>query len=196
MAEAPCRRNQCLLSTFAIDASHRQPFRVAHDVTSGLVHPLREPALVERAILFRKRECFMRSRNFLFPISLTALLIFAGVFSSAAQELARTSQGAITSFAPIVEKVTPTVVTVFTTQSVSQTVLPSPLSDEALHEFFGEQLPQRQGKQTLEGLGSGVIVSADGYILTANHVVAKADEIMVGLGADDDARAKTFERLL
>jgi len=90
----------------------------------------------------------------------------------------------IGTFAPIVEKVAPTVVTVFTTQSVSQTVLPSPLSDEALHEFFGEQLPQRQGKQTLEGLGSGVIVSADGYILTANHVVAKADEIMVGLGAE------------
>ena len=78
----------------------------------------------------------------------------------------------------------PTVVTVFTTQSVSKAVLPSPLSDEALREFFGGRVPQKQGKQTLEGLGSGVIVSADGYILTANHVVAKADEIMVGLGAE------------
>jgi len=55
---------------------------------------------------------------------------------------------------------------------------------KALREFFGGQVPQKQGKQTLEGLGSGVIVSADGYILTANHVVAKADEIMVGLGAE------------
>ncbi|HZA37822.1 MAG TPA: Do family serine endopeptidase [Candidatus Baltobacteraceae bacterium] len=115
---------------------------------------------------------------------LTTLLICAGAFSAVAQEPARTSQGAIASFAPIIEKVAPTVVTVFTTQSVSQTVLPFPFSDDALREFFGGQLPQRQGKQTLEGLGSGVIVSADGYILTANHVVAKADEIMVGLGAE------------
>jgi serine protease Do len=126
----------------------------------------------------------MRRRKFLSHVLLTTLLICAGAFSAVAQEPARTSQGAIASFAPIVEKVAPTVVTVFTTQSVSQTVLPSPLSDEALREFFGGQLPQKQGKQTLEGLGSGVIVSADGYILTANHVVAKADEIMVGLGAE------------
>lgn len=126
----------------------------------------------------------MRSRKFLFPVLLTVLTICAGVFSTAAQEPARASQGAIATFAPIVEKVAPTVVTVFTTQSVSQAVVPFPFSDEALREFFGEQVPQRRGKQTLEGLGSGVIVSADGYILTANHVVVKADEIMVGLGAE------------
>lgn len=126
----------------------------------------------------------MRRLKFLSHVLLTTLLICAGEFSAVAQEPARTSQGAIASFAPIVEKVAPTVVTVFTTQSVSQTVLPFPFSDDALREFFGGQLPQRQGKQTLEGLGSGVIVSADGYILTANHVVAKADEIMVGLGAE------------
>ena len=126
----------------------------------------------------------MRRRKFLSHVLLTTLLICAGAFSAVAQEPARTSQGAIASFAPIIEKVAPTVVTVFTTQSVSQTVLPFPFSDDALREFFGGQLPQRQGKQTLEGLGSGVIVSADGYILTANHVVAKADEIMVGLGAE------------
>jgi serine protease Do len=115
---------------------------------------------------------------------LTILLACGGELSCPAQESARTPQGTITSFAPIVEKVAPTVVTVFTTQNVSRTVQPFPFSDEALREFFGGQLPQRQGKQTLEGLGSGVIVSADGYVLTANHVVAKADEIMVGLGAE------------
>jgi S1-C subfamily serine protease len=111
---------------------------------------------------------------------LTILLACGGELSCPAQESARTPLGANTSFAPIVEKVAPTVVTVFTTQNVSRTDQPFPFSDEALREFFGGQLPQRQGKQTLEGLGSGVIVSADGYILTANHVIAKADEIMVG----------------
>jgi serine protease Do len=117
-------------------------------------------------------------------VLLTMLLVCAGKLSSPAQEPVRPLQGASTSFAPIVEKVAPTVVTVFTTQNVSKTVLPFPLSDETLREFFGGQLPHTQGNQTLEGLGSGVIVSADGYILTANHVVAKANEIMVGLGAE------------
>ena len=117
-------------------------------------------------------------------VLLIMLLVCVGEFSTTAQEPVRTPQGTITTFAPVVEKVVPTVVTVFTTQSVSKAALPSPLSDEALREFFGGQVPQKQGKQTLEGLGSGVIVSADGYILTANHVVAKADEIMVGLGAE------------
>jgi len=61
---------------------------------------------------------------------------------------------------------------------------PFPFSDDALRQYFRDQLPQRQGKQTLQGLGSGVIVSPDGYILTANHVVSDAEEIMVGLGTE------------
>src|SRR6266566_89519 len=126
----------------------------------------------------------MGRRNSQSRVLLIMLLVCAGEFSSPAQEPAQTLQGTITIFAPIVEKVAPTVVTVFTTQNATKTLVPFPFSDEALREFFGGQLPQRQGKQTLEGLGSGVIVSADGYILTANHVVAKADEIMVGLGAE------------
>jgi serine protease Do len=61
---------------------------------------------------------------------------------------------------------------------------PFPFSDDAMRQFFGGQLQQRQGKQTLQGLGSGVIVSPDGYILTANHVVSGAEEIMIGLGTE------------
>src|SRR5882762_8275692 len=122
-------------------------------------------------------------------LRLCALLIVAmlcvppGTFSAAAQEPAQTQQGGTTTFAPIVEKVAPSVVTVFTTQTVSRGMTTAPFGDDALRQFFGGQLP-RQGKQTLQGLGSGVIVSPDGYILTANHVVSGADEIMVGLGTD------------
>src|SRR5213595_1604434 len=117
------------------------------------------------------------------PIPAT-VCICASVFSAAAQQTAPTQPGVITSFAPIVEKVAPSVVTVFTSQTVSRGGSAFPFSDDALRQFFGGQLPQRQGKQTLQGLGSGVIVSADGYILTANHVVSGAEEIMVGLGVD------------
>ncbi|PYJ68769.1 MAG: hypothetical protein DME76_11260 [Verrucomicrobia bacterium] len=112
------------------------------------------------------------------------LCLATGAFSAAAQEPARTQQGVITTFAPIVEKVAPSVVTVFTTQTVSRGLTLFPFGDDTLRQFFGGQSPQRQGKQTLQGLGSGVIVSPDGYILTANHVVSGADEIMVGLGTE------------
>jgi serine protease Do len=110
----------------------------------------------------------------------------AGAPWLAAQEPtpAQTHQGVITTFAPIVEKVAPSVVTVFTTQTVSRGLTTFPFGDDTLRQFFGGQSPQRQGKQTLQGLGSGVIVSPDGYILTANHVVSGAEEIMIGLGTD------------
>src|SRR5438876_6025960 len=118
------------------------------------------------------------------PWLVTILFMHIGAFSVVAQEPAQTQQGVITTFAPIVEKVAPSVVTVFTTQTVSRGLSQSPFSDDILRQFFGGQSPQTQGKQTLQGLGSGVVVSPDGYILTANHVVSGADEIMVGLGTE------------
>jgi serine protease Do len=112
------------------------------------------------------------------------VLSFISAFSVPAQEPAQTKQSIITTFAPIVEKVAPSVVTVFTTQTVSRGLTAFQFGDDTLRQLFGGQTPQKQGKETLQRLGSGVIVSPDGYILTANHVVSGADEIMVGLGTD------------
>jgi serine protease Do len=123
----------------------------------------------------------LRQRAFLI---VTILCVHTGVISVAAQKLAQTQQEGVTTFAPIVEKVASSVVTVFTTQTVSRGLTTFRFGDDTLRQFFGGQSLQRQGKQTLQGLGSGVIVSPDGYIITANHVVSGAEEIMVGLGTE------------
>ena len=117
-------------------------------------------------------------------LALTALYLGTSLSSVTAQQPSQSREGIVTTFAPVVEKVAPSVVTVFTTQTVSRGQAALSFSDDALRQFFGGRAPQRQGKQTLQGLGSGVIVSPNGYILTANHVVSGADEIMIGLGND------------
>src|SRR6266704_6755085 len=116
--------------------------------------------------------------------TLAVLCVHTSLSPVIAQQPQQTREGIVTTFAPTVEKVAPSVVTVSTTQTVSRGLTAFPFSDDTLRQFFGGQLPQGQGKQTLQGLGSGVIVSPDGYILTANHVVSGAEEIMIGLGTD------------
>jgi Do/DeqQ family serine protease len=85
------------------------------------------------------------------------------------------------SYREAVVKATPSVVNIYTAKTVR-----SPLADDPLFRFFyGEQQPQQA-----TSLGSGVIISEEGYVLTNNHVVAEADEIAIAIGRDTVAPAK------
>lgn len=84
------------------------------------------------------------------------------------------------SFASAAAKSRPSVVNVFTSKQVRMPH--SPFMDEpALRRFFGEHLKQDNRPQRVSNLGSGVIVSQDGYILTNHHVIEAADDIQVAL---------------
>jgi serine protease Do len=88
------------------------------------------------------------------------------------------------SFAPIVKKVAPSVVNIYSTHFVHIRPMRNPFfADPFFRQMLGSQYPDQSRGRTLrkQGLGSGVIISPDGYILTANHVVDGADEIEVAI---------------
>ncbi|MGA2244861.1 MAG: DegQ family serine endoprotease [Verrucomicrobiota bacterium] len=102
------------------------------------------------------------------------------------------------SYAPIVKKVAPAVVKIETTTTIrnsSAQDMPG-INDPFWQQFFGHQFGRRvpQGPQHEHGIGSGVIVTKDGYILTNNHVVDGASEVKVSLTDGREFTAKVVGR--
>jgi serine protease Do len=100
-----------------------------------------------------------------------------------------------TGFAPIVKKVLPTVVNISSTKVVKTSSdfegqLPD---DDFFRQFFGGSMrgtPRMPQQQRERGLGSGVIVSPDGYILTNNHVIDGATDVKVTLSDKREYKAR------
>ncbi|WP_165671461.1 DegQ family serine endoprotease [Metapseudomonas otitidis] len=103
-------------------------------------------------------------------------------------------------FSPLVEQASPAVVNISTRQKLPERAVANQVPDleglpPMLREFFERSIPQaprgQGGRQReAQSLGSGFIISKDGYILTNNHVVADADEIIVRLSDRSELEAK------
>jgi len=107
--------------------------------------------------------------------------ILAFLTSSPAPGQAVSAGGpAVFSYADAVTSSAPSVVTIYTSKTVTEK--PHPLLDDPIFsQFFGDQLKRRQRSHNETNLGSGVIIGADGYILTNQHVIDGADEILISL---------------
>jgi len=109
-------------------------------------------------------------------------------------------------FSKLAEELSPAVVNINTTEVVKGQTFspffrgprpPSPFGgNDPFQEFFerfsGGNVPEREFKR--RNLGSGFIISKDGYIVTNNHVVENATEIIVTIGDKDDYKAKVIGR--
>ncbi|MGH7956787.1 MAG: DegQ family serine endoprotease [Opitutaceae bacterium] len=141
------------------------------------------------------------------------VLALAGAFAAGAQSVSSDSKPAVEvkrdsqpvnrgplesgSYSSVIKRVAPSVVKITTStkaRKVAGNANQFPGFDNPMfREFFGGRIPEIQ-QPPQSGLGSGVIISSDGYVATNNHVVQGADEVIVALDDGRELKAKVVGR--
>ena len=98
--------------------------------------------------------------------------------------------GPVVSYADVVSRVSPAVITIHSEMRVRAPQQYPFMDDPTFRQFFGDRSPQQMPERRLSGLGSGVIISNDGYILTNHHVIDGAEQIKVDLNDNRTLDAK------
>jgi Do/DeqQ family serine protease len=94
---------------------------------------------------------------------------------------------ATVSYAAAAKRASPAVVSITASRASTQ----RPRADDPMFRFFFGDRAREMPQERQVGLGSGVIVSPEGYLLTNNHVIDGADDVEVTLGDGRSARART-----
>ena len=116
-----------------------------------------------------------------------ALPSIVSITSSPAQPLpVALAGGAVTTYSAAAQRASPAVVSITASKAPAR----SARSDDPVFQFFFGDRSRQQRSEPQIGLGSGVIVSGEGYLLTNNHVIEGADDIEVMLTDGRQARAK------
>ncbi|MGB2698705.1 MAG: Do family serine endopeptidase [Candidatus Zixiibacteriota bacterium] len=104
-------------------------------------------------------------------------------------DISETRRNAIVKAA---QKVGPTVVSisVIQTRIIRESPLLSPFGEDLFEEFWGRFFRPREYKQKVSSLGSGVLISEDGYVLTNEHVIRGAEELKVTLTTGEEYPGK------